>query len=142
MGRHCKRQKISQPVWKKNEKVALPSQPTTLQKVGDHLSKSEYEIFKLFFTEEMAEEMVHQTIQYAQRDKNNPSFTITTGDMMQFLGLLLVSGYHTLPGENDYWSTADDLVAPLFASVMPRDKFRSIKRYMHLVDNQALDKQR
>ena len=56
----------------------------------------------------------------------------------EFLGLLLISGYHNVPNENDYWSTADDLAVPIFGSVMNRERFRTLKRYFHLVDNQNL----
>ena len=66
----------------------------------------------------MIENLVRQTMLYGQRDKNNPSFTMTSDDMRQFLGLLLVSVYHSLPGENDYWSTAEDLTVPVFVRTM------------------------
>lgn len=63
---------------------------------------------------------------------------MTSEEIRQFLGLLLISGYHSLPGGNDYWSTAEDLTSPVFAKTMTRDKFRGIKRYLHLADNQKL----
>ena len=134
-----KRQKVDVPKWKKSDRVALPSTASVPPKVGDeHITKNEFDIFRLFFTDDMIESLVCQTVLYAQRDKNNPSFTMTSDDMRQFLGLLLVSGYHSLPGENDYWSTAEDLTAPMFMRTMARDKFRAIKRYLHLADNQHL----
>ena len=134
-----KRQKVDPPKWKKIDRVALPSSPSPLGKVGEeHITKDEFDIFRLFFTDDMISNLVDQTILYAQRDKNNPSFTMTADDMRQFLGLLLVSGYHSLPGENDYWSTAEDLAAPVFVHTMARDKFRSIKRYLHVADNHHL----
>ena len=129
----------STPKWKKSEKVALPGSPSQLPKVGEeHITKEMFDVFRLFFTDSMIENLVRQTILYAQRDKNNPSFTMTTDDMQQFLGLLLASGYHSLPGENDYWSTADDLSSPVFPQTMARDRFRAIKRYLHVADNQQL----
>lgn len=114
-----KRQKVDTPKWKKSDRVALPSSPSSLPKVGEeYITKDEFDIFRLFFTDDMIENLVRQTMLYGQRDKNNPSFTMTSDDMRQFLGLLLVSRYHSLPGENDYWSTAEDLTVPVFVRTM------------------------
>lgn len=58
--------------------------------------------------------------------------------MQKFLGLILLSGYHSLPSENDYWSTSDDMEAPIFAKTMSRYRFKTIKRYLHVADNSNL----
>ncbi|KAJ4449677.1 hypothetical protein ANN_01081 [Periplaneta americana] len=127
--------------WMKNEKVAFHDPPDNIDRVGEnHLGKSEFEIFCLFMTPGMIEEIVKQTLVYARRDKNDHSFDVSTEEMCQFLGLLLVSGYHTLPGENDYWSTCEDLSAPIFGKVMIRDRFRQIERYLHIANNNNLVK--
>ena len=47
--------------------------------------------------------------------------------MPKFLGILLISGYHQLPTQNDYWSTAEDIEAPIFGKIMSRERFRIIK---------------
>ena len=57
--------------------------------------------------------------------------------MRTFLGLLLISGYHNLPSEADYWSTAEDLEAPIFLN-MVRDRFCVIKSCLHIADNHNL----
>ena len=46
---------------------------------------------------------------YTHRECNCPGFSATVQDIRQFTGILLLSGYHSLPYERDYWSTADDL---------------------------------
>lgn len=61
-------------------------------------------------------------------------------DMTKFLGLLLISGYHSVPSENDYWSTSDDLERPIFAKTMSRERFKTIKRYFHVADKNNLAK--
>ena len=58
--------------------------------------------------------LVDQTNLYASRDRNAPSFSTDITEMRKCWGLLLISGYHHLPGEDNYWSTADDMVAPIF----------------------------
>ena len=52
--------------------------------------------------------------------------------------MIVISGYHRLPSENDYWSTAEDLKAPLFPSIMSRSRFKTLKRYLHISDNSNL----
>ncbi|KAJ4437806.1 hypothetical protein ANN_13744 [Periplaneta americana] len=127
--------------WMKYEKVAFHDPPDNIDRVGEnHLGKSEFEIFCLFMMPGMIEEIVQQALVYARRDKNGHSFDVSTEEMCQFLGLLLVSGYHTLPGENDYWSTCEDLSVPIFGKVMSRDRFHQIKRYLHIADNNNLVK--
>ena len=59
-------------------------------------------------------------------------------EMRKFLGLLLTSGYHNLPSEADYWSTAEDLEAPIFSHSMARDRFRVIKSCLHIAVNHNL----
>lgn len=109
------------------------------QKVGeDHFGKEPYEIFNLFFGPKIIQHITEQTNLYVVRDKNTSNFYVTEEEMSRFLGLLLISGYHCLPSENNYWSTSEDLVAPVFAKTMSRDRFCTIKIYLHLADNSNL----
>ncbi|XP_042228896.1 piggyBac transposable element-derived protein 3-like [Homarus americanus] len=104
-----------------------------------YLGKEMFEIFKLFFTDEIISHLTEQTNLYAHRDKNNKDFCVDENDMMKFLGLLLISGYHSVPSENDYWSSSEDLEIPIFAKTMCRERFKSIKRYFHVADNNNLE---
>ena len=80
--------------------------------------------------------LVDQTNLYASRDRNTPSFATNITEVRKFWGLLLISGYHHLPGEDDYRSTADDMAALIFFKTMRRKRFRDIKRYFYIADNQ------
>ena len=75
---------------------------------------------------------------YALREKNDQSLHVGVDEITKFLGLLLISGYHRLPSEDDYWSVSEDLQAPIFSKVMNRERFRSIKKYMRIADNNQL----
>ncbi|KAG8234996.1 hypothetical protein J437_LFUL013876 [Ladona fulva] len=44
-----------------------------------------------------------------------------------FLGILIFSGYHTLPSERDYWSDQEDLGVPLVRDAMSRNTYLEIK---------------
>ncbi len=57
---------------------------------------------------------------------------------MAFLGIIILSHYHNVPKENDYWSNQPDLKVELVTETMTRDLFREIKRNLHLADNHAL----
>ena len=81
---------------------------------------------------------VEQTNLYATRDKNMQTFRTNDAEMRKFLGLLLISGYHNLPSEAYYWSTAENLEAPIFSNIMARDRFRVIKSCLHIADSHNL----
>ena len=82
--------------------------------------------------------LVEQTKLYATRDKNMQTFKTNDAEMRQFLGLLPISGYHKLPSEAGYWSTAEDLEAPIFSNIMARDRFRVKKSCLRIADNHNL----
>ena len=75
---------------------------------------------------------------YARRDCNNQGFSTTELELRKFVGILIISGYHTLPRLDDYWSTAEDLGCAIVAKTMSRNRFKELKRYCHLADNQNL----
>ena len=56
--------------------------------------------------------------------------------MSRFIGLLLISGYHSLPRENDYWSSSSSREAPIFPKTMSKKRFKTTKRFLHVADNQ------
>lgn len=49
-----------------------------------------------------------------------------------------MSGYHWVPKEDYYWSTAEDLKVDIVPTVMSRNHFRAIKKFLHLNDNTKL----
>lgn len=63
-----------------------------------------FEVYNLFFSDEMISHLIEQTNLYAQRD-----FSIDDNEIIKFLGLLIISGYHSVPSENDFWSSSEDL---------------------------------
>ena len=128
--------------WKKSEDTLLCSnqgeEPVRLVENFPHLPDLKpFDFFSLYFIPDMVSKITTETMRYA-RLKNNHSFHVSDNDVYQFLGLILISGYHTLPGEKDYWSTKPSLSAPIFSRVMSRNRFQEIKRYFHLADNENL----
>ena len=99
---------------------------------------SEYEIWRKMFDDDMVHVLHEQTLLYARRDKGNPQFNVTSDEVMNFLGILLFSGYHSVPAARNFWSNQPDLKVPFVSNVMTRDTFDRLKTYMHLADNNNL----
>jgi hypothetical protein len=120
----------------------LPDEPcdNLLEKHPELLIMSEYELWSTFFDESMLNLLHVQTTLYARRDKNIPTFQLSIEEMKKFLGIVLLSGYHSLPSERDYWSRQPDLQVPLVAKAMSRDRYCQIKSCLHLADNHDLQK--
>ena len=57
----------------------------------------------------MADMTIRQSNLYVNRDKNNLQFAIDCIDLARFLRVLLLSGYHCLAEEKDYWSNQPNL---------------------------------
>jgi len=67
------------------------------------------DLFEQIFDYDSFESLKHQFERYAHRDNNTPSFSTSDDEIRKYFGIILLSGYHCLPSERDYWSTADDL---------------------------------
>ena len=55
------------------------------------------------------------------------------------MGILLFNEYHKRPQQNMYWEQSQDAGIPLVYNAMTRQKFKTIKRYLHLNDNAMND---
>jgi len=80
---------------------------------------TEYELFWKLFSMDLLEMICEQSVKYA-RLKNNQTITfqLDTHELKVFISILLLSGYHTLLEEKNYWSVDEDLRVKTL-SVMP-----------------------
>ena len=110
-----------------------PSREATLQ-------ETPLQFLELFFTQEVFKQLANQTnlfYQYLKENSNKPlpPFKETTvPEIMAFLGMHIAMGLGRLPIYDDYWRIGI-LRMQWFSSIMPRNRFRDILRYFHLVDN-------
>ena len=81
--------------------------------------------------------LVDETNRYAHSEKNNLEFSVSMEEMMNFIGLVFMSGYNIRLSERDYWSTDPDLLCAAFSNTMSRNRFCKIK-YLHAANNQML----
>lgn len=134
------------PKWKKanNIKYNINHQPETIKDVEKELFEkikdlTPTQLFYLFFDDSVLDYIVEQTCLYASQ-KNETSFVFNKTYLKRYLGILLISGYHTLPQIPDYWSTNPTLGIPIVKQALSRNKFREIKRSIHFSDNNNLDR--
>ena len=66
----------------------------------------------------LIELLLHETNQYANRDKNKPRFKVTLEELKNFIGLIFLSGYKIRLAERDYWSVDPDLKCDTFCETM------------------------
>jgi len=116
------------------------SPPKLSQSLPDLVESSPYDIWQLFFPEDVVVYLHHQTVLYARRDRNDSSFDMSIKEMRCFLGILVFSGYHFVTSERDYWSNQPDLSVSFISRLMTRDRYLRIKKYFHPCDNQSLKK--
>ena len=87
--------------WNKGEIIYTHS-PTSVELQDKENLKNLYggltplEIFFLFFDDEVVNLVLEFTLKYAS-DNNRHSFSLQKEELLGFVGILLLSGYHTLP---------------------------------------------
>ena len=101
--------------------------------------KSPFELWKIFFTEDLLKTIVVQTNLYANRDKNEDHFCVEKEELLNFLGVLLNLASHSLPGEQYYWSNQPDMEDSIVSKALIRKRFLTTKSKIHFVDNNTLD---
>ena len=134
------------PSWKKGENLKKcrisreqNSEPQRLEETHPLLvTLDPIDLYRLFFDDRLLKLCVDSTNNYAFQ-KGNHHFHISKDEMQTFLGILLLSGYHTLPNERLYWSTDEDVGVAAVYEKMSRNRFQEIKRFFHLSDNSCLD---
>lgn len=103
------------------------------------VSLTPVEVFSLYFTDEIFNKIVEFSNIYSKQ-QNRHDFHLTSVDLRKFIGILILSGYHSLPQQRMYWSLDSDKGLEIVRKCMPRNRFESIKRNIHLSDNSDLDK--
>ena len=101
-------------------------------------AESVLDYFLMFFQLQIIDEIVHQTnLYYSQfcATKQIPqSFQTSREELMAFFSIIIALGLAKLPDIHDYWRTGITSM-PWFRSVMSRDRFKALMRFLHLTDN-------
>ena len=103
-------------------------------------SSSPLSIFLLYFVEIITLQVVetnHYYHDYIGRldDGPSPEPDVTEAEMFAFLALTIQMGHGIRDKLTDYWATVDQLYTPLYGTMMKRDRYLHILRYLHFTDN-------
>ena len=71
--------------------------------------------------------------------RKNRKLVVTKNDINCFLGILILSGYVSMPRHRLMWENAPDTCHELFANAMRRDKLEAILTNFYLADKNCLD---
>ena len=139
-----KKMSVALPIWDDNVDFSkvIPCTSERLvakeeQMKQDLREKTPYELFKLFYDDEVQNLIVNESVKYA-RQKNNTSFSLDSSDLDVFLGIMLLTGYHSLPRERMYWCRDEDIQITYVSSKMSRNRFSEIKKFLHVADNDKI----
>ena len=80
-----------------------------------------------------ADVLVPQSNLYAIQ--NGRVFETTESEMLCYLGVNYLMGYHKLPAMYDYWSGESDLNVSLIGKHIARNRFIELRRNLHFNDN-------
>lgn len=139
-----KKRSVVVPKWGKNvsfPKVIPCSSESLLAKQEqmkhDLSDRTPYELFRQYYDDEVQNLIIAESVKYA-RQKNNTSFTLDKSDLDVFIGIMLLTGYHSLPRERMYWCRDEDVQIPYVSSKMSRNRFTEIKKFVHVADNDKI----
>jgi len=107
------------------------------QMKNDLRDRTPYELFKLYYDDEVQNLIITESVKYA-RQKNNTSFALEQSDLDVFIGIMLLTGYHSLPRERMYWCRDEDVEIPYVSSKMSRNRCTEIKKFVHVADNDKI----
>ena len=99
--------------------------------------KTPLDYFFQMFPLELVDLIVEESNTYAIQ-KNLSTDVITKEGILGFIGILLLSGYNSLPNRRLYWSSIPDTHNQLVSDTMRRNTFDDIMRRVHLADNMKM----
>ena len=76
-----------------------------------------FETWPCLFIDDMFDNLEEQTQLYATRDKRNDNFYQIRSNVYQFIGILIISGYHSVPKERNYCPSQIYIHVSLIANV-------------------------
>ena len=98
--------------------------------------KNMLDCFKLFLTDEFIQNTVTESKKYAQQT-NQPrkGEKVTVDSVWATMGIILLSGYNSVPNRRMYWAQKPDLYNALVANAIRRDTCEDVLSVLHFIDN-------
>lgn len=104
----------------------LPSPPTDKE-----LEPIDY--FLDMFGKDSIALLSEQSNLYSVQTNPNKPLSVSENEMEHFIGVLIMTGIYSFPQQRFFWMDATRVAS--ISSVMSRDRFLQIKKYLHAVDN-------
>ena len=95
-------------------------------------------MFEKFLTDDILQFICNESVRYAQ-SKGSHSYKLELHDLKAFIAILLISGYVDLARCPMFWESSADAHNDAVFSMMPRNRFDEIMKYLHSADNTSLD---
>lgn len=83
--------------------------------------------------------IIEETTNYALF-KNSPDPKVTIEEMRVFFEILILTGYNILPSKRNYWENSKYLKNIMVSEAVRRDRFLQICKFIHLANNNNIDK--
>ena len=112
--------------WRKQQDLpARDRQNSVYKPTSVDFPQNPAEVFDLFLDDDAINLLTNETINYASQ-KDNHQFSLTPGEMRAFIGILLLSGYCTVPRRRLYWATESDTYNKMVATTMRQNRFERL----------------
>jgi len=95
-------------------------------------------VFEYFFDNDVCKYLADMSTKYARIDKGVHNIQITVADIRCFIGILLLSGYVSVPRWRMLWEVDSETFNATVSNAMRRSQFENIKWYLHCADNALL----
>ncbi|KAM3849818.1 piggyBac transposable element-derived protein 3-like [Diretmus argenteus] len=92
------------------------------------------DLFLLMYPPTLREITIEMSNLYSTQTKGK-HLNLGMDELLTFYGILLTSGYNTLPRRHMYWSTDDDVHNDMISDAMRRNRFDDVMASVHVVDN-------
>ena len=79
--------------------------------------------FKMLFTQQLFELIWEQTNVYGQQKHGTKWIPVTISEIISWIGLNILMGYHKLPSYRDYWSSNSNFNVPIVSN--------NVKKYIY-----------
>ncbi|XP_054280721.1 uncharacterized protein LOC128998555 [Macrosteles quadrilineatus] len=86
--------------------------------------KTPTDVFREFVDQELVSHITYQSNLFATQ--NGKTLNLKENELLVFIGINFLMGYHQLPSIKHYWNTADDLHVKPVAGAMTRGRFMEI----------------
>ena len=95
-------------------------------------------LFERFLTDYILQFTCNESVRYAQ-NKGNLSYKLEWLDPKAVIAIFLIKGYVDLPQNLMFWEWLADVHYDAVSSMMSRNRFDAVMKYLYLADSTRLD---